>query len=557
MGSTLRSLVLRYKAEIKDFQKGNRRVIDDIKQTKRDVGGLSKEMGKAFAPKVDRMRDQIKRLNTQFREGRMDVYKYGTAVDQLKQKIASMNRISQIRSHEVGALRARSFAAASADKNLRNAFSGSMTESADMIRARMSGDIGGGGNAAAAAAAAGFLPRRLTNFGTLGKVAKVAGPAAALGKIAWGIGGRASDLAAGGHSDTLGPLSRPVGDTVRGAGALAGSLFQRIEDALLGVAGLAGDYATGGMVSRYGRSIKADENRIAAADEAKRIADQRHADVTAARSPMDELKNEQRINALIKDRDYMQVQALARQAEEKGNLEDTAQLYAKMAEMERASAAAAKERADAGERYKQAMSGAVWVDMEKQLEIARNIQAGDTPSQAAMRAAGADKQTILRARGIDLELQQIHDLANPAQKKPGGGSWDWMFEPGKRKLDQDRARVAAFGDQFATPQEIFKKNLKEIQSMMTLGLDPAIAQRAMRANAAGLAGSEGGQFSRFAPSAEVGSREDMAMRDAAKAQNKQEKRIGELVDVQKKALDKLGKIADEGAINIVIQEVSI
>lgn len=562
MGSTLRSLVLRYKADIKEFQKGNRRVIDDLKSSKREVVSLDKEMKRTFAPKIDKAREQIRRLNEQFRAGRMDVHKYGTAVDALKQKIAAMNRVSQITSSEVGALRARRVKAAVIDKELASNFRGTMAESADAIRARMSAaDVWGGGGTAAAVAAGGFrVPK---NFGALGKIAKVAGPTAAIGTVAYRGVSRGQELAAGERSDLLGgSLSTSVGDTHRalfGAGGSIGSLIDDLSSSY--IAGVA-QISTYGMAGKYGRHLKAGDDNIARSTVLNEAAAERRKLFDAARGPVDELRAEQRINELTKERDALGVAELARAAERNDNLEDAARLWAKVAEYEKESVVRNEARAQAQRAYKDSLTQSV-NDAERELRIARDIAGGATPREAAMREAGGTREQTLRMRGIDRALADLDkgggpdslmDFIGKGQSAIASG-WKW-FQERQRQAAHDKQTVGQFAAQFDTPQEAFQRNLREIQNMMTLGLDPAIAQRAMRANAAGLAGSQRA-LSRFAPSAEVGSREEMMMRDQAKAAGKEEKRVAELVEVQKKALDKLGKIADGGAVKIEIMEVSI
>lgn len=552
MGSTLRSLVLRYKADLKDFQKGNRRVIDDIKSSKREIVSLDKEMKKAFTPKVDAARAQIKRLNEQFRAGKMDVQKYGSAVDALKQKISAINRFSAIRGHESGALRAGQFAAASADKNLRNAFRGSTTESADAIRQRMSQDpFGGAGGAASAAGLA-----RMSSFGSLGKIAKVGGPAAGLAGLAWGVGGRGSELADGATSRTLGGnFTKPVADSFRGARDMGGQIWEGFWDGLTGLAGYGIDLATFGGASAHGAKLKRAEDAALAESASQAAAAARQQMVTAARSPMEDLRAEQRINELIKGRTAMEVESMARAAEKKDDLDESARLYAEAVRMEREITAAAKERVAYAENYRSALSYAV-LDGERELRIAKDIAGGATPREAAMRDAGGSAEQILRSRGIDLELAKLNEAKKVARASDGG--WmDHLGDAGASIFDRaksDAARVGAFGDQFATPQETFKKNLQEIQSMLSLGLDPAIAKRAMMANAQGLAGSES-RLGRFAPSAEVGSRDEMILREGAKAQNKQAKDAAKLLQVQEQALEQLKKNGGELKVNLT--EVNI
>lgn len=557
MGSTLRSLVLRYKADLKDFQKGNRRVIDDIKSSKREIVSLDKEMKKAFTPKVDAARAQIKRLNEQFRAGKMDVQKYGSAVDSLKQKIAAMNRVSAITAHEVGALRGRRVKGANADKALRDSFTGT-PGGASIAQILASAPERAAAANGTAAAAAGLLGAK--NFGSIGKIAKIGGPAAAAGMLTWGGMSRGNELAAGGKSRFLGGgLSSSTGDAFRAIGDTKGGAFDFVKDLAASYIGGIANLTTYGMAGKYGRGLKEQEDAANAQAEKQKAeaeaAKQRKLDIATARSPMEELRAEQRINELIKGRTAMEVESMARAAEKKDSLDDAARLYAEAVRMEREITAAAKERVAYAENYRGALMGAM-NDGERELRIAKDIAGGATPREAAMRDAGGSAEQILRSRGIDLELAKLNEAKKVA--RAADGHWfdaegDAAFGIFNRAKD-DAARVTGFGDQFATPQELFAKNLKEIQSMITLGLDPAIAHRAMMANANGLAGSES-KLGRFAPAAEVGSRQEMALREGAKAQNKQEKKLGELVEIQKAALEEAKK--NGGQIKVNLTEVNI
>lgn len=541
MGSTLRSLVLRYKADLKDFQKGNRRVIDDIKSSKREIVSLDKEMKKAFTPKVDAARAQIKRLNEQFRAGKMDVQKYGTAVDTLKQKIAAMNRVSAITSHEVGALRGRRVAGANANKALGGAFSGTpggMSIGQMMASAPERSGVGGAAAQQAGAGGSSF-------FGTAaGKATGIMFGGLALKKVIKGTLDRVNDVAGGAESDIL------KGDQVFAA-KLGADAFKKTKNDLFDSFGVAlgevANFATGGRAIKDYRGLK----------EAERVNSMMTAKVDA-RSPYTEFKEQQQLAKLTKDRSANEVKSMAQRQEQLGNIKLAKDLWTEVVRLEKeameysqsiadARAKAAKDELDSRRRVTEEIDAAISAQ-GKELQIQRDIDSGMTESQARVKSAGGTAAQQGNARIFDKLMQDLQ-----RRRQPADGNWfDAEGDAAAGIFDRakaDAARVGAFGDQFATPQEVFAKNLKEIQSMLSLGLDPAIAHRAMMQNAGGLAGSEG-KLSRFAPSVEVGSRDEMILRENAKAQSKQEKKVNELVDIQKEALEQLKKNGGELKINL-------
>lgn len=558
MGSTLRSLVLRYKADTKEFTKGNRSVINEIKQSKREVLNLDKEMRKAFDIKTDKARAQIKSLNASFQQGKIEAVKYGQAVDQLKQKIAAMNRVSMITSHEVGAIRAKAFATATAEKDLRSNFRGTLGESRESIRQRMSADVwpgavgGGGGRGGRGQFGGGLAGEAIAQ-----KITAMGGAGYLVFKIGKSVAHRGSELADGARSDTLGQLSSRVGGSFSAMRSAVKEVSGGFVDGLTGLVGLGVDGVTWGGASRYGAKVRRDEQWAAADRQHRAESYAKKQALDDARNPLEEVRAQQRINALIKDRSAAEVEAMASRAYQKGNLNDTVRLYAEAARLAEKEAAANQASEDAISAKADATREAIdqtQLDLEAQLRIAKDIARGSTPNEALVREAGGNGGDIAHARWLDVQIKKWRDAGRPAT-----GNWleSWGDAAGDRMAAarQQAQSVSQFASQFATPQEIFQKNFREIQSMVSLGLDPAVARRAMMANARGLA-ETGGRFDRFAPAAEVGSRQEMAMREQAKAQGKQEKEIKRLVDVQEKALGELKKIGDGGGVKIEVVEVS-
>lgn len=547
MGSTLRSLVLRYKADLKDFQKGNRRVIDDIKSSKREIVSLDKEMKKAFTPKVDAARNQIKRLNEQFRAGKMDVQKYGTAVDTLKQKIAAMNRVSAITAHEVGALRSRRAAAGNANRALGGAFSGTpggMSIGQMLASApEMSSPAKGGST---------FFGAPSKDVKKLFKQMMPFTGAMAAAKVYGDAKQAVSDMA----TKPMGSWDRAAGEAVQpGFDAIAG-IHKIPGKAMATGIGAIADMLSGGAVTRTA-NIQSETGRIMrATDELAQRNNMRDAAMAPQNEFDDMLYQQREIDKLVKNRTTSELKAAQQVALQKKDYNEVHLLSLAIVESRQKNIDAIKEEKAAEEAKRGAIKGVV-DDLLKQRQLLELTATGMSDAAAAVKVMGGTQKDVDDAEFVAKQVKKLQDEAARRAMKPEGGLFDHMdvlvaneFERAKA----DAARVGAFRDQFATPQETFAKNLKEIQSMLSLGLDPAIAHRAMMANARGLA-SEDAKLSRFAPSVEVGSREEMILREGAKAQSKQQKKMDELVAIQKEALQEQKK--NGGEIKVNLTEVNI
>jgi hypothetical protein len=549
MGSTLRSLVLRYKADLRDFQKGNRRVIDDIKSSKREIVSLDKEMKKAFTPKVDAARAQIKRLNEQFRAGKMDVQKYGSAVDALKQKISAMNRVSAITSHEVGALRGRRVAGANANKALGGAFSGTpggMSIAQALANAPEMSSPGKGGSM--------FFGAPTKDMKKLFKKLMPFTGAMAAHKVYSDAKQTVSDMAAkpmGSWDRAAGEAVQPGFDAIGGIHKIPGKVMAT------GVGALA-DMLSGGAISRTA-GIQGETAKI---NRRTNEIEQRNSMRDAAMAPQndfdDMLYQQREIDKLVKNRSVAEMKAAQQVALQKKDYNEVHMLSLAIVEARQQNIAAAKEER-AIDEAKQNGIKSMLDDIIKQRQMLELLNTGMSPEAAAVQIAGGSAADVKSAEFLADQVAALN------RRREGAGDFADLIGASqdadvaralarKNKIEADAARVGAFGDQFATPQEVFAKNLKEIQSMLSLGLDPAIAHRAMMQNASGLAGSEG-KLSRFAPSAEVGSRDEMILREGAKAQSKQQKKMDELVEIQKEALGHAKKNGGEIVVNLT--EVNI
>jgi len=547
MGSTLRSLVLRYKADLKDFQKGNRRVIDDIKSSKREIVSLDKEMKKAFTPKVDAARAQIKRLNEQFRAGKLDVQKYGTAVDTLKQKISAMNRVSAITAHEVGALRGRRVAAANANKALGGAFGGTPggMSIGQMLASAPEMSAGGKGGST-------FFGAPSKDVKKLFKKMMPFTGAMAAYKVYSDAKTAVTDMA----GKPMGSWDRAAGEAMQPGFDMLGGIHKMPGKVLATGVGAIADMLSGGAVSRTA-SIQGETGRIMRATDEVAQRNNMRDSAMAPQNDFDDMLYQQReIDKLVKNRTVSELKAAQQVALQKKDYNEVHLLSLAIVEARQKNIDAIKEERAAEEAKRGAIKGVV-DDLLKQRQLLELTATGMSDAAASVKIMGGTQRDVDDAEFVAKQVKKLQDEAALRARPTQGGWMDHIGDAAANVYDrarQDAAKVDSFRNQFATPQELFAKNLKEIQSMLSLGLDPAIAHRAMMANAQGLAGSEG-KLSRFAPAAEVGSREEMALRDGAKAQSKQEKATERLVKIQEEAL----KVAKEkgGEIKVNLTEVNI
>lgn len=124
-------------------------------------------------------------------------------------------------------------------------------------------NAGGGGGGG------GFGLNQNTKFGTLGKLAGIGGSVAGLVGIARAVTNRGGDLADGAKSEILGnEMGGAVANFSRGLGQLVSDIKTGFVDGLLGLVSYAGDFLTGGILSRWGASM-AEEKRRRSEDRAQ------------------------------------------------------------------------------------------------------------------------------------------------------------------------------------------------------------------------------------------------------------------------------------------------
>lgn len=223
--------------------------------------------------------------------------------------------------------------------------------------------------------------------------------------------------------------------------------------------------------------------------------------------------------------------------------------------------AAAKERAAeatrreiAAEKAKRAAIEGSLDAMREEAAVGELMATGMSEAAARMKVAGGTSDDVKNAGFLAAKIQAQRDEA--ARKATRGEDFNAMLGTGVEDMFRQAAEqvkaVDAFGKQFDNPVERFKRKAEEIRKMREMGLSPEIMERAMKANAASFAGSQGGNFT--GANVVSGSAESMKLAEQAKIGDRQEKGIEKLVKIQEEALK---NAKDNAPLEINVTNVSI
>lgn len=473
MGSTLRSLVLAYKADTKDFRKGSESVKAEIRAVKDHVGAMDKQLAKSFGKvePITRMRNEIRQLSAAYQQGAISLRAYGDATDKLRDRIKKI----QI------------------NRDLRGAFGGSMTESREAIMSRMGGIGGGGGSGGGAMGQMSgnlvdslimsspyshLLPGKTKK--ALQKYGKPAGFALATAFSLNQMGNAADEMAS----------STDARESV--TGQVVGSAWTKVKKGL-----------SVGIWKKGAEAIGAGADFFSGGGITKAVEQQKET-----------LRLEERLDAI----------------REKNRIRDE-----KIAEAKDRSLEATRKEIAAEQAKRDAIEGSLTA-MREEAAVGELMATGMGEAAARMKVAGGTSDDVKNAGFLAAKIQAQRDAAIAKNTRGedfnamlGTGVED-MF---RQAAEQVKA-VDAFGKQFDNPVERFKRNAEEIRKMRDMGLSPEIMERAMKANAAAFGGSQGGNFT--GANVISGSAESMKLAEQAKIGDRQEEGINKLVKIQEEAL---------------------
>jgi hypothetical protein len=545
MSDTLRSLVLRYTADTKDFSKGTEKVKSELKSMKSATAEVDKALGKMFAKPVsesDALRNHIRQLNSEFASGAMKARAYGDAIAQASAKLQSLKAVESVRASEKSAI----IRNAMIGKDLADNYRGSMGESREALIARMNG---------AKESSGGSPLSGLPGGGLLGGLGKFAGAA--------GLGYSAFKVFEEGKRQAAEKANQPFGTRDHAAGSVMSDAYDTIGNIVAKPKELAGrglngllensiDFLSGGAITD---GMRSQREALAAL---KRV-DAMKAESAAkdyAREPLDTFNKARDQQQALEKMTEQQMLAARSAAMQTKDYDEARRLNEAIVDQKRQQIELDKQAKQLADEKAAALTNSL-LSMQKQLDVAKLVNGGMEEAAAAMKVSGGSRQQIEDAGRISKELRaeqekkRLHD--DP------GTPWLADMVPGINDMLDDAItkakEVTAFQQRFETPKQRFGRTLADIGRMKGLGASPESLTAAMRANAREFIGQKR-SLDPFAPDIEAGSAAAARALHAARFERagQSDKAIDKLLKVQEDALKAL---KDGLQMNVTVQEINL